>query len=571
MTSPIPTSAVARQRHDPAGGETDPASRLEPLAWPLFAGAALSATVLVLYLGRGRTFSADEMTWFMQTPDLGLGGALEPHVGHLILTSRLIYDAVYSTLGVGYLPFQVLTMAMVVLTAGLLVAYAGRRVGKIVAVAPALILLVFGSDADHLLAGNGFTVVGALACGLGALLALDRDDRRGDMIACGLLCLGVVTYTVALAFVVGVGVSILLGRDRWRRIWIVAAPVAIYGAWWLWALGSSTSSEGQIVLTDVTLFPSWAFQSLSGALSALAGLDFPFGNDAPELGPTLALLALIALAWRFRAAPASRMLWTTLAIALTLWMMGAISRSVSEFLMRTPDSSRYLFPSAVVVLITAACAAAGVRWSRSSLLALFLIATVGAATNIALARQAGASSRAESMLVRADLAAIDIAGANADPSYVPAEAPLPIAFSFTDGRTSGTYLAAAARYGGLGYSPEELRASAEPFKQGADVTLAGALGLALRPAAERPSGDVCLELGPGADRVPSVELAPGGSVALESKRPAAIQVRRFAGVTGVDVGEVAPGEAQALSVPADPLPDPWRLTSDAPVRACVTP
>ncbi len=74
------------------------------------------------------------------------------------------------------------------------------------ALAPCLVLLVFGSDSLHVLTGNGFTVVGALGCGIGALLALERDDRGGDLGACALLCLGLATYTVALAFVAAIGV-----------------------------------------------------------------------------------------------------------------------------------------------------------------------------------------------------------------------------------------------------------------------------------------------------------------------------------------------------------------------------
>ncbi len=66
------------------------------MAWPLFAVAAAIATILILWWGRDRTLSADEMIWFMQTPDLDLGGAFEPHVGHLILTTRLVYKAVFS-------------------------------------------------------------------------------------------------------------------------------------------------------------------------------------------------------------------------------------------------------------------------------------------------------------------------------------------------------------------------------------------------------------------------------------------------------------------------------------------
>ena len=322
----------------------------------------------------------------MQTPDLDLGGAFEPHVGHLILTTRLVYKVIFSTLGVGYLPFQLLTVGVVVLTAGMFFAYAGRRVGKLAALAPTLVLLVFGSDSGHLLSGNGFTVIGALACGLGALLALDRDDRTGDVIACALLCLGVVTYSVALPFVVGAAVAIALREDRWRRAWIVGIPVAIYVAWWLWALGSDTSSESQISLDDVLLFPSWAYQSLSGVLGALAGFDYSFGDGTINAGPTLAVLALIGVGWRLQRGPVPKMVWAALAIALSLWLMG----SVSVALIRTPDSSRYLYPGALAVLIAGAWLAAGLGWRRSALVALFLLAATGVVTNLALLRDDGA-------------------------------------------------------------------------------------------------------------------------------------------------------------------------------------
>ena len=187
MTSLNPSPAAQHPVHEPNSTRADGPPWFDRMAWPLFAVAAAIAAALILWWGRDRTLTADEMIWFMQTPDLDLGGALEPHVGHLILTSRLVYKAIFSIFGVGYLPFQLLTVGVVVLTAGMFFAYAGRRVGKLAALAPTLVLLVFGSDSGHLLSGNGFTVIGALACGLGALLALDRDDRTGDVIACALL------------------------------------------------------------------------------------------------------------------------------------------------------------------------------------------------------------------------------------------------------------------------------------------------------------------------------------------------------------------------------------------------
>ena len=425
----------------------------------------------------------------------------------------------------------------------------------------------FGADADHLLTGNGFTVVGALACGLGALLALDRDDRRGDAIACGLLCLGVVTYTTALAFVVGVGVSILIRKDRWKRIWIFAIPVAVYVAWWVWSLGANTSSEGQIALVDVLLFPSWAFQSLSAALSALTGFDYPYGDSANQIGPTLALLAIVGLGWRFTRAPAPAMLWGALATPLALWMMGAISRS----LVRTPDSSRYLYPAAVVVLVLAASAVAGYRWRRPALIALIGLATVGLATNVALVKRSGAIFRGQGMLVRGDLAGIQIAGSNANPGYMPVDVTYPVDASFGPEHATGAYLAAADRYGDIGYSPDQLRAAAEPFKANADRTLVGALGLDLRPpTAVRIGGADCVTVGDGLGQIPSAQLAPGQTVQLRSAGPAAIRVRRFATDSGVAVGTLKPGRPQDLSVPSDQLPDPWRVTSDAPIRACIT-
>ena len=566
MTSLNPPLVTPRPAHEQDTTRADGPPWFDRMAWPLFAVAAAIATILILWWGRDRTLTADEMIWFMQTPDLDLGGAFEPHVGHLILTTRLVYKAVFSILGVGYLPFQLLTIATVIAAAGLFFAYAGRRIGKPAALAPTLLLLVFGSDPVHLLSGNGFTVIGALACGLGALVALDRDDRRGDVIACALLCLGVVTYTVALAFVVGVAVSVLLREDRWRRIWIVAIPIAIYVAWWLWALGSDASSENQLALADALLFPSWAFQSLSAALGALTGLDYSFSDTTVGAGQSLAVLALIGLGWRF-GRPVPRMLWAALGIAFTLWMMGAVSRT----LLRVPDSERYLYPDALVVLVIGVWAAAGFRWRRPALIALFVVAAVGVLTNVALLRDGGSSNRVVAMQQRAVLAGIDVAGAGANPGYVPDDAPVTIAFSFGGENTTGAYLTAAEAYGSVGYSADELRDAAEPLRALADKSLVGALGLALAPAPEAGApGQNCATLGGDPGQVPSLELAPGQTVVLKSEAAAAVQVRRFAGLSGVGVGNLQPGEPQSLTVPADQVPDPWQVTSAAPTRACVS-
>jgi hypothetical protein len=563
MSALDPAGVVGRPADEPASIAAGTAPWFDRIAWPLFGAAAAIAAALILWLGRDMTFSVDELDLFMETPDLDLGGAFEPHVGHLMLTTRLVYKAIFSTLGVGYLPFQLLTVGVVILTAGLFFAYAGRRIGKLAALAPTLVLLVFGSDSLHLLAGNGFTVIGALACGLGALVALDRDDRAGDILAAALLTLGAVTYSVALPFIVGAAVSVALRDDRWRRAWIVLIPVAVYGAWWLWALGAEGSSTGEVKLTDAVLFPSWAYQSLGAALGALSGLDYRFTNGANNAGPTLAVLALIAAGWRLRRGAVPKMVWATLAIAFALWLMGAISVGA----LRQPETTRYLYPGALVVLIVGACLAAGLRWRRPALIALFLLAAAGVITNVAELRSAGAFGRTEAAGERAALAGFEIAGSNADPSYVPKAGPAPIAFWLN--HTVGDYLEAAGRYGSIGYSPEQVRGLTEPLRELTDQSLVGALGLTLAPATENAAGRDCVRLGsdPGAE--PSLDVAPGQSLALESSAAAAVQVGRFADTPKVPVGTLQPGEPMTLAFPADATPDPWVVSAAAPSRACV--
>lgn len=115
---------------------------------------------------------------------------------------------------------------------------------------------------------------------------------------------------------------------------------------------------------------------------------------------------------------------------------------------------------------------------------------------------------------------------------------------------------------------EELRGQSEELRAEADRTLVGALALALSPAASvSPSSD-CVELGTDHGEVPSFELGAGRSVVLQSDDPAAVKIRRFAGGSSVDLGDLVPGEAAIVTVPDDGIPEPWQVTAGAPTRAC---
>ena len=304
--------------------------------------AMVVAALVILWLGRGATYSIDELFWFMDSPNLGVSGALQPHVGHLILTSRLVYKLIFETLGTGYFPFRLLALGSVLLTVGLVFAYLRRCVGGAAALAPCLVLLFFGSDTNHLLQGNGFAVLGSVSCGLGALLLLDRHDALGNVGACALLCIGIATYSVALAFLAGCAVLVLIDDDRWRRAWIAFIPAALYLAWWFWA----RHSPAELRATDRHLqFPvdtrlGCAVAGLRTGCTRRHQLRFPCQSRRVAGGIRSGPGRGNAVGWRLARGNVPATLWAALAVLFTLWILQALAPNVD----RLPWSPRYLFP-----------------------------------------------------------------------------------------------------------------------------------------------------------------------------------------------------------------------------------
>ena len=360
------------------------------------------SAVLGLWFSRDTTFSVDEFRIFLSSPHLDLRGAIEPLNGHLILTTRLVYAAILDVFGPDYLSFRLLATGAVLLTAGLFFEFAQRRIGAVAALAPTLVLLLYGSDAYHVIVGNAFTVLLPLAAGLGALLALEREDLGGDIGACLLLCLAVATYSVGLAFLAGAAVLILIGSDRWRRAWVFLVPALIYAAWLVWSstatsdvVGSTTTSQVQI--SNLLLVPSWAFNALATVGSALLGLDYNYsesGSGLPTLdtswGPVVAVVAIAALGWRLWRGDVSKWLWAVMAIPAALWVIGAAAALPP---IRVPQKSEYVFPGTIAVLLVAVEAARGLRFGRGTTIVLYGAAAIGPDDQHRMAaRQLGAAA-----------------------------------------------------------------------------------------------------------------------------------------------------------------------------------
>ena len=142
------------------------------------------------------------------------------------------------------------------------------------------------------------------------------------------------------------------GRRPVAAIWIVVLPALLYGAWWLYAQGLEGDPQSQTNLINLLTLPSWAFQSLSALLGAVTGLDYDYSGGSSPLvaGPTLAVIAVLALGWRLSKGRISSWFWAALGVVISLWVMGVLAAGF----VRQPDDSRYLTPLMVSVFAVAA-------------------------------------------------------------------------------------------------------------------------------------------------------------------------------------------------------------------------
>jgi hypothetical protein len=530
-------------------------------------GAAMVASVaLLLWFGRHITFSDDELVWFSTSPRISLRAALEPYNGHLILTTHLLYAGLLNAFGSDYIIFRSLTIGAVLLTAGLFFEFARRRVGAVAALAPTLVLLFYGSDANHMITGNGFTVLLPLALGIAALMALEREDLGGDLGACLFLSFALATYSVAVGFVVGAGVLILLGRDRWRRAWVFVVPVVLYAAWFLWSRNHGDSTEGSVSIANLLLVPSWAFNALATVGAATVGLKYDYGPSGSDWGPVVAVAALGALAWRVRRGHVPKWLWSLLAIPLALWTIEAARGSFPPF--HVPQSPRYIYPGTLAVLLVAVEAARGARLGRRGVVILYVGVAISLATNIALLRSESGSPRGRALTTRVELAAVDIDGGRFGPQLGDGLKGKALRVGERNGVATG-YIDAVRKFGSPAYSLPELRARPEVLRQHADQILADNLGLRLQPSSE--PNRRCRRIGGKPGQGTMFQLPAGGSVLSTSGGSAPLLLRRFAAAPTVKAGDISPTPA-ALAIPTDSAPDPWyAFTPARSVVACRPP
>ncbi len=539
--------------------------------------AMLAAAALILWLERDTIFMSDEWSWLGAAGDASLNDLLRPINQHLMVGPLLVTDLFLSLWGTSMTPFAIAEAIGVIACGGAVYAFARPRLGPIVALAPAMVPMFLGTGAVILLQPLiGVQALYSLAFGVGALAAVDRGDRRGDVAATILACLSLAFFSIGIAFLAGLAVAILLTPERFRRAYVFLVPLVLYGAWRIWAQKYGTSGGPE--LANVPAVPFYWVDSLALTASALFGRSgtlapgpgtYLFLQEValPQLAATLAIAAvevavIYVLARRLaRSGPIPAMLWATAAVLFALWT----SQGLVLVDGRAPGEPRYIYPGAVALALLASEAARRARLGRRGVaivLGLTLLGILGNLPRFQDGREAIAYHAPRNL---AYVGLMDLAGENADPGFNPAvHTPEASPAGALTMPVQG-YLELSERYGPLGYSPAEIAELDEKVRQGADEVLVRMLRLRLEPSARR--GRDCRSAEPLPGGGVGAALPRGGAV-LVADEPTTVSLRRFADGQAVALGALAGQRPTLLGIPADSARLPWAIEADDPLTIC---
>jgi hypothetical protein len=552
----------------------------EPRAgWVLLGVAMLLSGGLILFASAGQGFAVDEVLYYGRIADkhgqlvqyapFSPEYLLAPFNSHLPLGGRFVYEAVFATFGAEYEVFVLINIAALFACVALAFELARRRIGTIAALAPCIVLLFLGFAREQLLWPLDFNTAASLAAGLGAVLAIQREDRRGDILACALLALSIAMIELGLSFALGIAAWLAIQRrtDALRRAWIVLLPLALYALWWIWArkFGQSETAAG-----NLHLIPETFLHGAAAVLGSLTGTNpvqpGSYTAAVTWFGRALAVAAAALLLARIRFGSLPRTIWIWLIVLGSYWLLLAIAA-------RPAEGGRYLLVGAVLVVLIAADAI-GRRlpdWVGVALLVLALVALPANVAQLTEGRDADTLHH-DPPVSSTEFAMLELARQHVDPEYVVTGDPRvgEVDGGLFIGIPAGAYLDAAAHNGSIAYSLEEVREKDEGLRLIADASLVGALGVELEPAPPPSPGAGCRSIAIPPEAKSATFAVAAGSTLLRptSGEQTALWLARFADSprsVGIDY---LPGGWSELAIPADEAADPWRVTVDGPVTAC---
>lgn len=529
---------------------------------------AVAATgIILLRLDSQLTFVADDWMLLVKRHGWSADYFLHPFHGNIVAAPGLVYKLMLTIFGMSSAtPYYAVAIACFLAGAVLLFVYLRQRVGDWPALLGSVLVLFLGAAFEDLLFAFQIGYFAAVAAGLGALIALDREDDRGDRIACALLVVSLAFSSVGIAFVAGGVLDVLLGRKpRARRSYVALLPIAVYVVWWLgWGhLGGNHVNVHNLLTT-----PKFVFDAASAGIVSLLGLATGDGSEPSQphliLGQILLVVGLLLLVFRIaKEGKVSRGLAVALAIGLAFWILAGVNRDVS----RLPTSSRFQYPSAILVLLIAAEVLRGLRVPRLATAAGAAVTAAAVVGGLSLLhREQDERWRPYANSLRSSLAAVEIAGPGADPTF-------PVFFPPDIEAPARDYLSAVGEYGSPAFTEVELEARPASERASADLTIAQAVGLALAAPDLRDHTARCQMLRANAAGYSGLTLLRGGFT-LSNRGDTNVEVllSRFADELSVLLGPLSSGVTASLEIPEDGSPRPWKLglRGNGPVRLCAT-
>jgi hypothetical protein len=550
----------------------------------LAAGVAASVVLLLVY-GSGLTFFQDEWTFLLHRRGFNADAFLLPHNEHITVIPVAVYKLLLALFGMeSAAPFRVVATLLLGGTAVLLFAYVRRRVGDWMALFAALLVLFLGAAWQVLLWPFEMMLVGSLAAGIGMLLALDREDRSGDLVACALLVVSVLCSSLGIAFALAALVDVAQRREQWRsRAFIPAIPLALYAIWYL-AYGHKADSA--LSFHNIANSPVYLLDGVASALQSLLGL-LPEGvlqPTSPDWGRAALVVLVVLLAIVLRGRPLSRRVWVVGTAAAAFWLLAGFNFVPA----REAVASRYQYTGAVFVLLILAELLRGRSPSVWGLRIGAVIVAASLLSNIATLTDARDYLRGQTDLAQADLGAIQIARRTVDPAFtltpdVAGTANLiPV--------DAGSYLSAVDAFGSPADTPAEVASAPEADRAQADIVLVHGLPVTLNPdagtvraagppplltdaaglGASRKGACVALPAGAAAGGV-GFTLSSGGAIVQPAAGGSAtIRLRRYSTSSFPLNAALAGGSTGLLTIPPDLSSRPWQLQvqSDAAVTVC---
>ena len=538
----------------------------------LLAGALSASAALTLALTWRFTFLQDTWEYLIDRRAISADTVLRPHNEHIVAIPVLIEQLLLRLFGMtSARPEYVVMTLLLVAGAALFYVYMKRRVGPWPALFATVVILFLGPAWETLLWPFELCFVGSVVFGLAMLLALERGDRRGDIVACACLVASVAFSSLGLAFVAAAVVAVLQGprEERLARAYVFLVPVVLYA---LWYVGWGHEAESHLTLRNVMSSPRFVADALATSVGSVVGLGpSPYGGTLdPVWGRVLLVALAIGLAYRqWRRPGFFAGLWPAVAAIAVYWLLAAFVVIPG----REATASRYQYAGAIFLFMVLANLLQGVRPSRRILVLGAVVTVAALGPNLVILKDGRNGLQAVSDITRADLAAVEIARRTEDPD---AQLNPEIAGTTTlVDVVARPYLEAVDEYGSPAFSTAELAGAPEPARHQADVVLASLLPLSsdTRPGLARPlaaRGAGCVRLRSPADSG-ELALTPGLTrVELSPGPEATLMLRRFAvGEYPVSHGGVPGGSTTLLRIPRDGAPRPWRLHVDAEQPATV--